>query len=42
MMQMALKKLLLLRRPPYRRFEQSEGRKVRTPKRSIADNARRS
>ena len=28
-------------RPPYRRFEQSEGRKVRTPQRSIAGNARR-
>lgn len=35
------KSLLLRRRPPYRRFDLSEGRKVRTPQRSIAGNTRR-
>ncbi len=29
------------RRPPYRRPDESGGRKVRTPKRSIAGNTRR-
>jgi len=37
----SLKKLLLHRRPPYRRPDLSGGRKVRTPQRSIAGNTRR-
>lgn len=36
------KVLLLQRRPPYRCSDSSEERKVRTPQRSIAGNARRS